>query len=165
MNMISLTKNHQNEEVIKKMVANAFKPMEAIEIVELKEGYFNVAYLIKLNNGQEVILKIAPSKDASIMTYEKNLMMAEVESMRLVSEKTTVPVPEVLFYSAESTYNICDAQYFFMSKIEGFNYNSIKDTLTEHEQYQIEYEIGQHNRQMNEIAGKNFGYYASAKAG
>jgi len=46
------------------------------------------------------------------MTYEKNLMWAEVKSMRLIKEKTTVPVPDILFYSADdnnNAYNLCDS--------------------------------------------------------
>ncbi len=158
--MLSLTKNHKTDEDLRKMVADAFEGRRAIEITELKEGFFNVAYLIKVSDGQEVILKIAPPKDACIMSYENNLMSAEVKSMRLVRENTTVPVPEVLFYSSEKeSCNFCDSQYFFMTKLEGSNYNSVKDSLTEQERYHIEYELGQYNRQMNEITGENFGYF------
>ena len=164
--MNSLTKNHQKEENIIKMVENAFEHLEAIKVTELKEGFFNVAYLIKLSDEREVILKIAPPQNAIIMSYEKNLMWAEVKSMRLIKEKTTVPIPDILFYSAEhntNTYNLCDSDYFFMTKLEGLNYNSIKTSLTEQERYQIGHELGQYNRQFNEIEGNNFGYYAFAK--
>ena len=51
---------------------------------ELKEGWFNVVYDLRLADGREVILKIAPPADAEILTYERNIMETEVGSMRLV---------------------------------------------------------------------------------
>ncbi|MDF2589365.1 MAG: aminoglycoside phosphotransferase [Anaerocolumna sp.] len=164
--MISLTKNFQTEETIKAMVRKAFPNLEAIYINELKEGFFNVAYLIRLSDNREVILKIAPPKMAEVMSYEVNLMKAEVLAMNLVKEKTNVPVPDILYYSKDhegSDNNVCEADYFFMTKLVGTNYNTLKGTLTEDEQYKIEYELGKYNREMNEINGDHFGYYASAK--
>lgn len=160
--MISLTKNHQTEAAIKEMVSKAFPGKEAAGITELTEGFFNAAYRIKLRDGQNVILKIAPPGKADIMTYEKNLMYAEVNSMRLVKERTSVPVPEILFYSPEHSGNLCESDYFFMTALTGENYNSVKSTLNEEEQYRIDYEIGRYNRRINRIEGSSFGYFASA---
>lgn len=161
--MASMTKNHQTEEVLRRMVSHAFSGEEAVRIKELTEGFYNVAYLAELSGGREVILKIAPPGNASVMTYEKNLMEAEVGSLRLVREKTQVPVPEVLYYSAEDVSDkLIESPYFFMTKIEGDNYNSLRESLTQEERDQINRELGKYNRQMNEITGQAFGYFSFA---
>ena len=69
--MESLTKNKQNKETISKMVEKYFTPLRMVSFHELTEGYFNMAYEIHLSNGEQVILKIAPSKEMRVMTYEK----------------------------------------------------------------------------------------------
>ena len=47
--MESLTKNKQDRKVIEQMVSRVFPNIPCREITELKEGYFNVAYLIILD--------------------------------------------------------------------------------------------------------------------
>lgn len=155
--MKSLTKNNQSLKVISQMVTRAFGELKIQQIEELKEGYFNVAYFITLSNGDEVILKIAPPKDASIMTYEKNIMFSEVESMKLVSENTKVPVPEILYY--DNSHTLCDSDYFFMSKLPGQSFQVTMDTLKEEDTKKIQYNIGKYNAQINQIIGEKFGYY------
>lgn len=158
--MESKTKNKQSIETLQEMVSRAFKGLKILDkedsVIELKEGYFNVAYCIKLEDGKEVILKIAPSSNAEIMSYEKNIMRTEVETMKLVKEKTDVPIPCVYYYDDSKT--ICNAEYFFMEKIEGINYISIKEKLSENEINEIENQLGHYNKAINEITGEYFGY-------
>jgi hypothetical protein len=55
--------------------------LEQISIKELTEGLFNVAYEVLLPE-KAVILKIAPPQDVKVMSYEHNIMKAEVEALR-----------------------------------------------------------------------------------
>ncbi len=168
--MISQTKNLQNEAIIIGMAERAFGEKTVREIKELKDGFFNAAYLIKFSDHREVVLKIAPPGNAKIMTYEKNLMASEVNSMRLVKQKTSVPIPDILYYSeddlsfSKKDLILCESPYFFMTKLEGSSYQIIKSSMSEIEQYTIEQELGRFNKQLNNIEGKYFGYYASAES-
>ncbi len=157
--MESTTKNKQTTDDIVRMVQKAFGnnlSSEVITIKELTEGCFNVAYEVVLPN-KEVILKIAPPSDAKIMSYENNIMKAEVDGLRFIKEKTTVPVPEVLFYDA--TKSVCNADYFFMEKIEGESFYKLKCSgMPESEQKLILREIGHFNQEMNKIKGTSYGY-------
>lgn len=157
--MESATKNRQKFEDIVKMVQNAFGSgiaPEEIRINELTEGYFNVAYQIELP-GQEAILKIAPAAPARIMTYEKNIMQAEVDALRMVKKQTPVPVPKVLYY--DNSKSACNADYFFMEKLDGESFYKLKcNGMPEEEQKQILTETGRLNKQINEITGGSFGY-------
>ncbi|HTN83104.1 MAG TPA: hypothetical protein VL242_05450, partial [Sorangium sp.] len=66
----SKTKNTKTRPQIAAMVARAFGGMKLADsedaVLELKEGWFNAAYDIRLADGQQVILKIAPPRDAEV---------------------------------------------------------------------------------------------------
>lgn len=158
--MESATKNKQSKQDIFHMVQKAFGTnitIEEITIKELTEGFFNVAYEVVLPD-KSVILKIAPPQDANIMSYEHNIMKAEVEALRLVKSKTKVPVPKVLFY--DNSHSICSVDYFFMDKIEGESFFQLKNKglLPYETQNNIYYEMGRLNHEMNQIKAESFGY-------
>lgn len=162
--MESSTKNRQPIEKIREMTAYAFSSAQIASLTELGEGYFNVAYSVTLSNGQETILKIAPRPDSLLMTHEKNIMRSEVQSMRLVADKTQVPVAKVLFY--DDSHSVCDADYFFMSKLEGKSLSSIAQEISETEKHSIYYALGKYNAKINGITGLKFGYFGQpAKQG
>jgi len=131
---------------------------------ELSDGWANAAYLIALEDGQEVILKAAPAAGTRMMRYEKGLMKAEVETMRLVKKDGRVPVPQIIAH--DSTCELADCEYFVMEKLDGVPYNKIKRELPAEQRESIEYELGQYNRLVNELRGDRFGLYAEpAEAG
>jgi hypothetical protein len=84
-------------------------------------------------------------------------MFSEVQSMRLVSEKTEVPVASVLFY--DNTYDVCEENYFFMDKFPGNSYHSQLGQLSDVVKENIDYQIGQYNSKINGILGERFGYF------
>lgn len=81
--MESLTKNRQSREIVQKIAEKFFPDDRMAEYEELTEGYFNVAYEITLLSGRSVILKVAPPDEVPVMSYEKNIMFAETESMKM----------------------------------------------------------------------------------
>lgn len=109
----SVTKGTVTEETIDRMVQRAFGE-KALEMQELKEGYFNIAYRIRLKD-RNVVLKIAPSPEIRVMTCEKNIMFSEVDSMRMAAKRTKVPVPRILFY--DNSGSVIDREYFFMEML------------------------------------------------
>jgi hypothetical protein len=74
-NMESKTKNRKTRLQLEAMAARAFggMPLAGGEdaVTELKEGWFNASYNIRLADGREVILKIAPPQGAEVLLYEK----------------------------------------------------------------------------------------------
>lgn len=154
--MEAITKNHQSESVLKQMVKKSFPALELKEYKELTEGYFNVAYEVVLSNGESVILKVAPRKDALVMTYEKNIMFAEVEAMKTAAEHDGIPVPKVLAY--DNSCEICDSPYFFMEKLEGVSLSSIREDIPQEEVAAIHTEMGRIGARINAIKGSYFGY-------
>ena len=152
---ISITKAAVSEDTVNRMTQKAFGE-DALEIRELKEGYFNIAYRICLSD-RDVVLKIAPSPGIEVMTFEKNIMFSEVDSMKMVAQRTEVPVPEVLFY--DSSCDVTEREYFFMEMLEGQSLSSISDTLSEEQKQRIYYDMGRYTAMLNRITGERFGYY------
>ncbi len=155
--MEASTKNRQSIETIQEMTRKAFGAVQIKTLEELKEGYFNIAYLVVLSDGREMILKIAPSADALVMSYEKNMMFSEVDSMKMVQSTSDIPVAEILYY--DNSHTLCESDYFFMSKLPGKSFSSVNNSLSNEIKSQINYLMGQYNYRLNEITGKNFGYY------
>lgn len=156
--MESKTKNKQARETIEAMVKRSFPGLSLAAgedaVTEMKEGWFNVAYQVKLSDGRDTVLKIAPPAGAETLTYEKNIMSTEANMMRLVHKTTDIKLPEVYYY--DNAKDLCDSDYFFMEMLTGKNYDNVKKDLTAEEINKINYQIGQIVRKMNEIKGKDF---------
>ena len=158
--MDSKTKNRKSREQLSQMVERAFSgttiASDEDAVTELKDGWFNAAYSLRLSNGREVILKIAPPKDAEVMTYEKNLMSTEVAAMRLVAQNPAIPVPEIYYF--DTAQDLCNSDYFFMEKLSGDNLEHIHASLSPELQAQIDQNIGLIIREVNGFTGSYFGY-------
>jgi len=158
--MESKTKNKKTRAEIESMVMRAFNGLGLAAgeeaVTELKLGWFNAAYNVHLADGREVILKIAPPPDAEVMLYEKNIMVTEVATMRLVHQNPAIPVPEIYFY--DEARDLCDADYFFMEKIYGDNLEHVKASLPAETQAAVDFHIGEIIREINSFPGTYFGY-------
>lgn len=158
--MESKTKNRKTREQVARMVERAFNGLTLAAgddaVTELKEGWFNAAYNVRLSDGKEVILKIAPPQGAEVMTYEQNIMSTEVASMRLVKQNPAIPVPEIYYF--DNAHDLCDSDYFFMEKLSGENYGLIRASLPREVQAQLDEQIGAIVREINGFTGTYYGY-------
>lgn len=128
--MESITKNRQPPEVLRAMVARAYGADQVVDgddfATELGHGWFNVAYRIRLADGREVVLKVAPPPHVRVMTYERDLMANEVAALGLVRARTGVPVPVVDHY--DTARDLCDAEWFFIPFVDAENFGVIDKT-------------------------------------
>ncbi|QUL57624.1 aminoglycoside phosphotransferase family protein [Paenibacillus tritici] len=162
--MESFTKVKLNDRQLSLLAAAAFgEHLEVTGSRELTGGYFNTGYDLELSDGRSVILKVAPGPETETLSYEKDIMRAEVAALRLVRAAGGVPVPEV--YSYDDSLQLIPCPYFFMEKIEGQPYNEVKESLSEEQRYSIEYELGQYQRIINEIQGPAFGLFGGQADG
>lgn len=157
---MSKTKNRQSREQIAQMVGRAFNGASLADIpnaiIEMEDGWFNAVYTIRLADQREVILKVAPPADVVLLRYEVNIMATEVEMMRLVAQNPEIPVPQVYYY--DSTHELCDADYFFMEKLDGVDLEVCKATFSPESVAQVDQHIGRIMRALHQITGSYFGY-------
>lgn len=156
----SITKNRQPPQTLRAMIARAYGPDQVPTedpgwATELGHGWFNVAYRIRLRDGTQVALKIAPPATVEVLTYERHAMATELSALRLIPEHTDVPVPAVHF--ADQSHELCDADYFFMPYIDADNLGTLRGTLPQatHDAYQEA--LGAATRELNTIRGTAFG--------
>ncbi|WP_084046916.1 phosphotransferase family protein [Deinococcus hopiensis] len=158
--MDSKTKNRKTREQIAAMAARAFNGVplanDDTAVRELKDGWFNAAFEVRLADGREVVLKIAPPPGAEVMQYEKNIMASEVAAMRLARQNPAIPVPEIYFH--DQAKDLCDAEYFFMEKVDADTLKHVKSTLPPETLSEVEQQIGEIIREVNTFAGTYFGY-------
>ncbi|MFO7583660.1 MAG: phosphotransferase, partial [Anaerolineales bacterium] len=132
------------------------QPLASFE--ELSDGYFNAAYRLELDDGGIYVLKVAPPSEVRVLRYERDIMQAEVGALRLVRDRTEMPVPQVHAY--DSSRDILASDYFIMDFIPGVSFWNLREKLSEADQQAIERESAGYLRQMNEIRGESFGYFA-----
>ncbi len=155
--MQSKTKTYLDFNKLNEISQNAFCE-DLADYKELTDGWFNSAYKIETRKGIKAVIKIAPPKDVLVMGYEKDIMNSEVEVMKLVAEKTNVPVPKI--YKYDRSKRIIDQEYFIMEMLEGRPYNLVKGDMETEQKAHVENVLGQYNRQMSQIAGERFGVYS-----
>ncbi|WP_328865860.1 phosphotransferase family protein [Streptomyces sp. NBC_00304] len=157
--MESITKNRQSPEVLRAMIERAYGagqvPTGDGWASELGHGWFNVAYRIRLRDGAEVVLKIAPPPAVEVMAYEHGAMSIELATLDLLRTRTAVPVPAVHF--ADRSRELCDADYFFMPYIDADNLGIIAETLPAAERDALMEQLGAANREINSVRGEHFG--------
>ncbi|MEV6350688.1 phosphotransferase [Actinoplanes sp. NPDC051851] len=161
--MESITKNRQAPDTLRAMITRAYGPDQVPDgdgwAEELGHGWFNVAYRITLRDGTVVVLKIAPPPHVEVMTYERGAMTIELATLRLLTERTGVPVPRVDF--ADQSHDLCDADYFFMQHIDADNFGIVRDTLSPAERDTYNEALGSANFQINTVSGTAFGPLAA----
>jgi aminoglycoside phosphotransferase (APT) family kinase protein len=156
----SITKNRQSDQTLRAMIARAYGPDQVPTgntdwASELGHGWFNVAYRIRLRDGTQVALKIAPPAAVEVLTYERGAMATELSALRLIREHTNVPVPAVHF--ADQTHELCDADYFFMPYIDADNLGMLRRTLPAAARDAYQEALGAATRELNAIRGTAFG--------
>ncbi|WP_028045727.1 phosphotransferase family protein [Cellulomonas sp. URHE0023] len=152
----SITKNRQPTAVLQAMLTRALGPDAVLDDAhEITHGWFNVVYRVRLRSGRTVVVKVAPPAGVDVLTYERDMLATEVRALRLVREHTDVPVPDVLF--VDDSRELCDADWFVMSFVDGDNLSVVQDSLTRDERDAYDHLLGAANRTLNAIVGDHFG--------
>ena len=158
---MAITKNRQSEKTICRMAEKAFPDKKISAIKELTEGMCNVTYNVKFDDGSESILKIAAKDRKGNTSNEINLMKAEVNAMKLVSENCSFKVADIQYYDTSNT--ICDGNYFFMEKLTGDNFFLVKEKMSEEEIAVINTEIGKISKELSKVKNPQFGFLGDDK--
>ena len=164
--MQSLSKTNLNFETAKKIVAAHLGAETRLTgFSELTEGFYNAAYRLETDQGLVCVLKIAPPPSVPVLRYEKDILRAEVEALRLVKAQTSMPVPEVLFY--DPSLSLLPSPFFGMQFLPGEPLHKLRGDMHPADKARIDRQTGEYLRQMNQISrpqncGPHFGYYAQS---
>lgn len=150
--MISKTKYEASPAELDRIFERA-KLGKVLSAKSLGEGEFNAAYRVETEQGRYV-LKIAPPKEATILTYERDMMHSEVFWYEQIRKHTTVRVPEICF--VDESCELIPSHYFIMEYLTGaplwaMNFSEEERALADREKIRMAGEI-------HTIRSSKFGY-------
>ncbi|KAM0303906.1 hypothetical protein ACHAPM_003479 [Fusarium culmorum] len=86
---------------------NKHRPGKAVELHKPIRGGYNVCYRLDYEDGSSVVLRIPIDR-----------LMAEVATMRLVAEQTTIPVPKIYHFGVAADNPLGPGSFIIMDYIE-----------------------------------------------
>ena len=97
---ISPTQRDLSPDDVAEFVRASFGPDRQLrDCGPLAGGGFAAVWWVRLDDGRDVVLKVAPPPTARLLRYETDLLAAEARYFRLVAERAPqVPVPPVLHH-------------------------------------------------------------------
>ena len=113
---ISKTKYEASKAEIRELFS-FHKMGNVLDVAALGNGEFNAAYKVTCDNGTDYALKIAPPESASVLSYEKNMMEAEVFWYSQMHEKTDILCPRV--FISDFSKKIVKSNCFIMEMMAG----------------------------------------------
>jgi aminoglycoside phosphotransferase (APT) family kinase protein len=118
-------------------------------------GKFNDSYFVNLEDGRGAVLRVAPPDDAGFLFYERGMMAQEPGLHRLICERTSIPVAEILFH--DDTRSVIDRDALLMSRLHG---TAMSDAaLTARTMDRILEETGTHLRELHDrCQADQYGY-------
>ncbi|KLO06344.1 hypothetical protein SCHPADRAFT_838187 [Schizopora paradoxa] len=89
-------------------------------LTKLEEGGYHKVYDVRTSDGEDtgIVARVA------CPAFPKDKMESEVATLKYLAEKTSVPVPTVIFWNSDAD-NAVGAEYMFISKVPGVSATSI----------------------------------------
>ena len=155
--MKSVTKHILERAKLEELVKARFPECQVTEVTELTEGMFNSAYMISGGGALEqgAVLKIGPAPGTKVLTYEKELLKAEVQAYEILRD-SGVPMPRVL--AADFSRQLTGSDYFIMSRLEGDAWSNVEKERSVKCRPGLMEELGEVNALIHQKKGNNFGY-------
>ena len=155
--MESRTKTRLTGETVARLARLHFPDGDVSRIEELADGLFNAVYRVygtgPLRDGP--VLKVGPSPDAQVLTYERGILETEVRVLRLL-EHSGLPVPKVL--AAGFSREIIPAGYFWMTALPGVSWKRAERQITPGKRAKLMEALGRAYALVHQVKGDAFGY-------
>jgi aminoglycoside phosphotransferase (APT) family kinase protein len=114
-------------------------------------GKFNTSYFVDAD-GEQMVLRIAPPRDAVFVFYERRMMRQEPEIHRLVREQTDAPVARIIAF--DESHEIIPRDYLLMERLPGEPLTSRRGVDPDRALRQV----GQHMAEVHDIVAEEYGY-------
>ncbi|GAB3972258.1 aminoglycoside phosphotransferase family protein [Actinoallomurus acanthiterrae] len=118
---------------------------------ELTDGFANAVWRLALDDGREVVLKLAPPPELEQLSYERNLLRMEAEAHGLAAA-AGVPVPTLL--GAVFDDPVLGGDHLLFGALDGVSWNTVKPA----EEDALRRELGRYLARLHTVTGDVFGY-------
>ena len=140
-----------SREIVESIVRH-HRPGDGPVLVEpIATGKFNTSFFVSVD-GEKLVLRVAPPRDAVFVFYERDMMRQEPEIHRLLREKTSVPVAEIVAY--DDALELVDRDYVLMARLPG-------DPMTDRpqaDQNAVFRQVGAYLAQAHRLTAETYGY-------
>ena len=157
--MKSNTKTLLSRTEIEKIIRRHFGDCHVQQTDIFTEGWFNAVYAVDFIDGsgrpQAVIIKTGVEDGKYVLTYERNIMRAELQVYDLIRD-TIVPAPKIL--ARDFGREIVGCSYFIMEKLTGDNWGHLEKEITPENHEQLSAQLAQYMAALHQIKGGFFGY-------
>lgn len=152
----SISKTHVDRHQATAIVHATFGHGSSLDtFTECDEGWFNAVYRLELGDGTRCILKVAPPPGVPVLRYEHDIITTEVDALRLVHERTDVPVPRVVGWDPSCT--LVPSPYIVMEACPGTLLSTMRSSLDTKAQEIIDTQLVRCLASMNAITADEFG--------
>jgi aminoglycoside phosphotransferase (APT) family kinase protein len=152
----SLTKHPLAEAELKTLVRAAFGPDIAVaQSSELTEGSYNTAIAVTLDDGRDLVLKVAPAPHLRLLTHEVDLMRTEVDVYHH-GAAAGVAVPTTVY--ADFSRTVIGTDYAFLSRVDGVSFDTVRDSMTAEALASVRGQVATAATTLHRITGSAYGY-------
>ena len=114
-------------------------------------GKFNDSFFLHAGD-EELVLRIAPPRDAVLLFYERDMMRQEPDIHALLRDKTSVPVAEI--FAFDDALDILDRDYMLMARLPGTPLTQMPQVDTN----EVFLQVGRYLAEAHAITAETYGY-------
>lgn len=151
----SISKTRIDRAQAERIARRSFPERSLVTLTECTDGWFNAVHRLGFDDGSSAILKIAPPPDVQVLRYEHDIITTEVETLRLLGERTDLPVPEVLAW--DPSREIVSSPYFVMTTCPGVPLEGRRSHLDPVQSAAVDAQLAAFVATVNTIPGSHFG--------
>ncbi|MCX5066302.1 aminoglycoside phosphotransferase family protein [Micromonospora lupini] len=125
-------------------------------------GGFATVWRVALDDGRDVVLKVPPPPDASLLRYERGLGGAEARYFRLVAARAPqVPVPPLLHYGNDQQHG----EWLFSGLLPGRSLKEWSDSEQHLDDGPARHDFGAAIAVLHTVSGDHYGYDGGRASG
>ncbi|OOF96589.1 hypothetical protein ASPCADRAFT_4630 [Aspergillus carbonarius ITEM 5010] len=140
------------------VAAESVGAARCISIKKYPDGMFNKAFLMSMNDGQEVVAKV-PNPNAGVPHFTT---ASEVATMDFARKVLGTPAPRVYSWNSHAKSHPVGAEFIIMEKTEGLPLSQVWDTLKLPQKLQVLLAMTRLQKQWLSVSFSHYGslYYA-----
>jgi aminoglycoside phosphotransferase (APT) family kinase protein len=143
--------------VVEHMLAEAgIPPAQVTDVTPLDGGTFNDVSRVTLTDGRRLILKVAPSPDVPVLTYERGIMRTEALFYELAAPHRLIPA----VIHAGLGHRGGAGDFLLMTELPGQPWPAVADRVTGPQRQRLRGELGRVVAGLHAMTGSGFGYPA-----
>ncbi|MFY1616704.1 phosphotransferase family protein [Micromonospora sp. WMMD736] len=163
MEALSRTQRPLDHDQVRRYVAASFGADHAIAACgPITGGGFATVWWVALDDGREVVLKVAPRPDVPLLRYERGLCAAEARYFRLVSTHAPqVPVPPLLHHGDDPDLG----EWLVSGLIPGRSLWEWAESEPHLDDAPARYDLGAAIAALHRVGGDRYGYDGGRASG